>query len=296
MGQPDAILQICPPYLFEKLPEPTVGLFFTETCPLPDSWALYCSNLDHIIHPSKEQGRWCALNNNYLVKDSIVNLPAKDKIYYNKEHQQPKWMGHETFKFYTIGENNERKNLHGIIKSFFSAFRAADPVELIIKTNSPINVLDIAEKCNLVDFPSVRVISSFMSESELCSLHQHSNCFVQASYSEGYSIPCFDALFFGKTPIAPDSGGYREFLNTFNSFQVDTREEYVYNGGQVHAELFDCNKVWFSPNLKTLSDKMVLAYKNMESRRALSGSRFAVYDKFQPLTIGKKLLEVLSNV
>ncbi len=295
IDKPDAVLEICPPYMFEKFREPTFGLFFTETDPLPDSWAIQCSNLDGIINPSVAQQDWCNHNINYQVKDYVVNVPANNKDFYEKAYDKPKWMSGETFKFYSIGEDTERKNLRGIIKSYFSAFSPEDPVELIIKTNKNIEVDEIASKCNINQFPKVTIVYKRLSELELAALHKNSNCFVQASYSEGYSIPCFDALFFGKTPIAPDSSGYREFLNQNNSYLVDCREENCYNGGDIHKELFECNKVWFSPNLRTISKNMFSAFNNMENRRAMCGNRFVGYDKFADDYIGRKLIEVLLN-
>ncbi len=293
--EPDAVLQICPPYLFEKLVKPSYGLFFTETNPLPDLWALFCSNMDGIINPSAAQHQWCFNNVNFFVKDTVINIPARPKSFYETWRNRPKWMNQNTFKFYTIGEDTERKNLRGIIKAYFSAFSAKDPVELIIKTNKPIDVLEVADKCNIQNFPDVQVIHKYMDEEELAALHQHSNCFVQASYSEGFSLPCFDALFFGKTPIAPFSGGYKEFLNSDNSYLIDCREEFCYNGGKVHSELFDCSKTWFSPNLKTLSTQMLLAHRVDETRRAKAGRRFLDFDKFTTDTIGRKLLGVLNE-
>ena len=60
------------------------------------------------------------------------------------------------------------------------------------------------------------VLSSRIPEQDLYGLHQYCDCFICPSHGEAWSIPSFDAMAFGNTPICSDFGGPRDFIDKDN--------------------------------------------------------------------------------
>jgi glycosyltransferase involved in cell wall biosynthesis len=120
--------------------------------------------------------------------------------------------------FYTISDNNKRKNLPNLIRSYFYAFDNRDDVVLIIKTNNNISQMinDIKKEThqyhNDAIYPKIVVISSYMNEEQICSLHQIGDIFVSASKGESACLPAIDALSFGNPIISPNFGSFPDLL------------------------------------------------------------------------------------
>src|SRR5690606_13575351 len=123
----------------------------------------------------------------------------------------------DKFVFYTIGEVSRRKNLVAFLKAFHLEFRPDENVAIVIKGNIPgvsPNQVDehIREICNTVKdqlklyrrkelYHSEVIIGQRLNEEQIMQLHTTGDCYVSASYGEGWNMPAFDAMAMGKTPI-----------------------------------------------------------------------------------------------
>lgn len=129
---------------------------------------------------------------------------------------------HHTYKFYTICDINDRKNLESTVKAFHAAFDRDEPVSLIIKSRWSLSTEEglrkrITDLCtnvkrtsrlykNLSSYKTEFIITSDLSGSEIMALHQYADCFINTSHGESWSVPTFDAMGMGKQIISSPSG------------------------------------------------------------------------------------------
>lgn len=185
------------------------------------------------------------------------------------------------FKFYAIADLNDRKNVHTIIRCFHSEFSNDEPVTLVLKVKkfglSPSELIDFATReCEYIksnmrlyakpeSYIQEIVIGHDLDDDQIYGLHQSCDCFVGPSHGEGWSIPSFDAMCFGKTPICSNEGGPALFIPQDNK-DCGTLVDGIY-GICKHADpsfpdLFTGKQHWFVPNDLDIKKAMRYYYEN----------------------------------
>lgn len=230
---PDVCVQHVLPHFFsanQKIGK-NIGLFVTETDTLKyTNWPIFLYQMDELWVPNNDIIRNICQNLDLRYSNKTYKVPhATDVSKFDKEGAQlsiNEISG--TFKFYFIGEFNRRKNLAALLEAFHVGFHHYDNVSLIIKTSipgkSPQETKQIVQGfCDKVKSslrmyvnhsyykPEV-IMTERLSENQLIGLHRFGDCFVNPSFGEAWSIPAFDAMGFGKTPININHGGPKEFV------------------------------------------------------------------------------------
>jgi glycosyltransferase involved in cell wall biosynthesis len=242
---------------------------------------------------------------NSRVKKPVVSLPLpSDPHRYLKKYPVPDcikgYVNEKKFIFYTISENVRRKNLGGLIKSYYSEFLPTENVVLVIKTNGdPQRVQtmmrEIGQGMKLSYLPEIVVVTERLSEDQLMGLHAHGTCFVQASCGEAWSYPAFDAMAMGKTPVVPDTGTYRSYMSDDTGYLVPTYDEPCSGGQDESVELYRGDEYWEVPFTNELSQMMRRAYREDDLRQAKAALGLDVAYQFTPLKVGETFLEALSH-
>ena len=179
------------------------------------------------------------------------------------------------FKFYYIGELNDRKNIASIIRSFHAEFDTSEQVALILKvkkfgqspeqTHNEVKSMCENIKTSLRMYQSLEnyhqeiIISDDMSDDGILALHRYGDCFVSASHGEGWSIPAFDAMCLGKTPICSNSGGPSSFIDPSDK-NTGTLINGVYSvcrhGDPAFPDIFTGREEWFVPSESEIKSAM----------------------------------------
>jgi glycosyltransferase involved in cell wall biosynthesis len=252
-----------------------------------------------------------------LVKDDIgvpvsVVHHATDVDKYKKKYKDIKIDHiHNTFRFYYIGDMNDRKNIASIVRCFHSEFDRSENVSLTLKVKkfgkSPeelhkeLNDVLSKEKAALRLYPSLEmykkeaVITSESSDEDLYALHQYGHCFVLPSHGEAWSIPALDAVGFGSTPICSNDGGPKEFIDKDNNL-TGTLVDGVWScckcSDAAFPDIFTGREYWFQPCEKQIRDAMRAYYRNWSATKNNEAGLKQV-EQFSYENIGKKMLEVL---
>jgi glycosyltransferase involved in cell wall biosynthesis len=212
-----------------------------------------------------------------------------------------------TFKFYTICDLNDRKNIESTIRCFHSAFDISYPVSLILKVkkfgmskeelSNYMNRLCYKVKKELRMYSKIEsynqelVLTENMTDQEIMSLHQYGDCYINTSHGEGWSIPTFDAMAMGKTPIAAMSGGQKEYVQNINH---GTLVNYSYDicncSDSAFRDMFTGKDYWIKPDEKAIVEAMRFYYNNRKDR---SSECIKQAKKYSHLNIGKKMKEQL---
>ena len=222
-----------------------------------------------------------------------------------------------TFKFYYVGDFNDRKNLESIVTCFHSEFEEDENVSLTLKFNKfGVSAQELHQKVveyltQLKEKLRIRksykqelIITDKIPEESLLSLHQYCDCFVCPSHGEAWSIPTLEAMAFGNTPIASNFGGPCEFIDK-NNWRTGSLINGVYSCCKSeHAafpDLFTSKEYWFQPCEKQIREQMRKYYESWQKdpisytqRNRVAGMKQV--EKFSYENIGKILKDQLNDI
>lgn len=222
-------------------------------------------------------------------RNSHVTIPMK-KIHYptdvskfERSYKSIKIEGlEEGFTFYTISEMNKRKNFKAILQAFHTEFDPSEPVNLVIKTHR--HGMDAAESrkhieadCKTIKdwlklYPKEHfykkeiILTDILAEESLYRVHATCDCFVSTSFGEAWSLPAFDAMGFGKTPIVTNWGGFKEYIDNDTGWLVDCVQEQVLGVNDSFDYLYTGKETWASVSIDSLRKCMREAYSNKQAR------------------------------
>ncbi len=288
-----------------------VGLFVLETNDLSKSMCINnLNNIDEICVPSKQEAK-CLSISGVTTPVKVVSEPIDVEFYHkNKEHKisfSPKI--DKTFKFYSIGEFIERKNLLDLVAAFHLAFKSTDNVSLVLKTNRPgLNskqsldyvkqqITEIKKQLNISNqYQSEIIITDRLSDEDMVGLHNACDCFVMPSYGESFCRPAAEALILGNTPIVTDHTGMIDFINNDNGYIINSKKHPVMLKERTLSNEFDiynAHEYWFQPNIYSLIEAMRNVYtmskkdkKKYEQKKQIG---IDSYEQFTYETVGKKI-------
>ena len=185
------------------------------------------------------------------------------------------------FKFYYIGDLNGRKNLESIVRCYHSEFHEDENVALVLKVNKhgldPSQLQQYMHEFSGQIKASLRIynhadkfrpeifITEYFPKSTILALHQTCDCFLNPSHGEAWSIPSFEAMAMGKTPICSNEGGPKEFIDKENS-DTGSLIDGIYNvcnhPDPAFPTLFTGRDNWFVPSEKDIKKQMRFYYEN----------------------------------
>lgn len=206
------------------------------------------------------------------------------------------------YKFYTIGEYIERKNVADIITAFHLEFDIDEPVSLVIKSSSKNSeaLFDrIKHDCTLIRnklrtkniFHDELIITQRISPEQLSALHNYGDCFISASYGEAFCRPAAEALCHGKYCILSSNIGINEYVDPSDRSIIDSLPQPViledpsYVG---HMDIYNANEVWYKPSVVHLRQLMRRVFENKNKV-----NKDIYLDRFSYLTIGKNICQYL---
>ena len=277
-------------------------------------WAVHLKQADEIWVPNTSS--WST-----LVDEGILGRKNGVKVVPHPS-QMSKFFGESagmidmpsidnTFKFYYIGDLNERKNLTSVIKCFHSEFHRSDNVSLIIKVKkfgqSPSDTVQHVKSITSAVKSRLRIyrkeeyykpeliIADDLPEDGIKSIHQYGDCFVCPSHGEAWSIPSFEAMAYGKTPICSNFGGPVDFIDP------DNKSTRTLVGGQLaicdcpdaaFPEILTGRELWFNPSEVEIKKAMRYYYENRYKIDRQAGIKRA--KQFSYESVGKKIEEFLN--
>lgn len=257
-----------------------IAIFDSESTSIKDlTWLEYLKLVDEVWVPNKDLQKSLTNDgiNSVWVSPHCCDIEKYTKKY--KELNLP--IDKNVFKFYYVGDWNDRKNLGAIIRCFHSEFDETDNVSLILKINkfgkspdqlsSELQAFIQAEKNKLRIYDDISkykkemIITSYLSDDQLCSLHQYCDCFVCPSHGEAWSIPSFEAMAFGNTPICTNFGGPKDFIDPLNKntgYLIDGVETPCICSDAAFREIFTAKEHWIQPSEALIKKAMRDAYEN----------------------------------
>lgn len=254
---------------------------------------------------------------NRLIKDGFNKIQvvphAFDLSQYDDDGSRIKFKNkNHTFKFYYICEIDDRKNLESILRCFHSEFHASEPVSLVLKikrsgTNSQFLRNSIIKLCdeiksnlriykNINDYNHELIITEDFTDEQMKTLHLSCDCYIGPTHGEGWGIPSFDAMCYGKTPICSNEGGPKDYINPENKntgWLINGMSGICNHSNPAFNDIFTGLHSWFIPNEIEIKQAMRYYYENRNNQRPIDGLKQAEkYSYHNVGTIIRNLLNV----
>jgi glycosyltransferase involved in cell wall biosynthesis len=276
---------------------------------LHNPWMVCLQNMDEVWVPNK--GLAASLEYDGIGKKVTVVPYAADV---SRGFAQEKFIfpDKNSFKFYYIGELNDRKNIESIVRSFHSEFASFEPVSLVLKIKRHgISPLDLTRYCeelctnikkelrmykNIESYHKELIISDNLEDQFIDVLHNSCDCFVAPSHGEGWSIPAFDAMRYGKTPICSKEGGPQDFIdsNDPNTGKLINGIYSVCNHSDpAFMDIFTGREEWFTPSESEIKKSMRYYYENRFNIDRTAGAKTA--EKFSYKNVGNLIKGLLNG-
>lgn len=253
------------------------------------------------------------VTNDYFDINKVKVIPHASDInkFYNNNLPRINFHNHNhKFKFYYIGEINDRKNIESIIRCFNSEFESYEPVSLVLKVKKfGINSQDLEQHvvniCNQVknelrmyknmsDYHGEIIIANNIPDDQIDILHNTCDCFIGPSHGEAWSIPAFDAMAFGKTPICSNEGGPKDFIGDKNTgWLVDGVYDICNHSDPAFKEIFTGREEWFHPSESEIKKAMRFYYENRNNIDRMAGIKQA--EKFSYNNVGQLIKDTLND-
>lgn len=306
------IIHTPPPY-YSKLKEPgikNIGFLYWETTHIPDSWVKEINkNLD-------AQFVCCQYTKKALI-ESGVKIPViviphgfdfGNKP--SKKHSPVFGFDKNTYKFYSIAQWTERKNLIGLLKAYLTGFTPKDKVLLVMKTYlndySPDNFQQIKQGIEMIKmsirqnskckdyFPPIALISRFLSPEEMWNLHSECDCLISPHRGEGAGLVHAEAMAASNPVISTALGGNTEFMDKNNSFLIPYSLTPVI--GMPWIKEYESDMYWAEPDIYEFKNAMRFAYENKKAVQKIGVlAKKTIQSKFTTKVLAKKLINAIQK-
>lgn len=309
----DIVIQHVLPHMMDYMGHlKNIGLFQSETSNFAKTmWPSKLNSMDEIWVTCQQQAI-AAVNSGVTKKIRIIPQPC-DTSKYSKSYKPLEIPGtKDKFKFYFIGETNRRKGIEHLLKAFHLEFHPDEPVELVMKINSPglserDSIAHMNHYCNEIKnglklWPSLDfykkeiVIAEYLSPENIMRLHNDCDCFVMPSYGEAWCIPAFDAMAMGKTPIVTKNTGMEEYIKDSTGWIINSNKEPVFGMMDTFNDLYTGREDWYRADVIDLCHLMRAAFECTTTRGEKSKNGIDAAYKYSYEKIGQQMKEILSNI
>jgi len=289
----------------EREPHKRLVLYTTwETDRIPCHWRFFLELADLVLVPST----W----NKDVFDSAGLRVPVRVLPHIAPPAPLPCGPGpvqvrQGDFVFLTINAWSTRKRLRSLIRCYLDAFTAADPVHLVIKTDSrchdtPQSWLRRPSAAQTVKAlqrerrnpARITLLTRRVSEQEIMRLHAQADCYLSLTHGEGWGIGSFDAAAYGTPVIATNFGGALDYLTPRDSYLVNSRLIPVRD--ELGRPSFMSDQNWAEPDPLHTVELMRHVVANRDQAVEKAGRlQQSIREKFNETTVTGRLLDILGD-
>jgi len=246
--------------LFERAPRTyRIGYWYWEFDSVPDSWLGHAQKVDEVWAATEFVARGLREKIQVPVRTLFPGVRLAPFEVRSKSHfrlEEDSFMFLFTFHMMSV---MERKNPLGLIRAFRSAFKADEPVSLVLKTSfGERHPAQLKELHDAAAGASIRIVDEVFSPDEVLSLMNACDAYVSLHRSEGLGLTMAEAMLMGKPVIATRYSGNVDFMDDSNSLLVDY--ELVKLGRDIPP--YSADLEWAEPSESHAAELMRRVYEN----------------------------------
>ena len=267
------------------------GYVAWETDRLPRHWPALLNQMDGLFVPSEWIGR---VFRDGGVTRPVVALPHLSQFAgqlppENSLARLRRRLGlgrpPAPFVFTTIGQWTPRKGMDLVLEAYWRAFRATDPVLLVVKTShhdltrpqqrswrsrfrnahpTVAETINRLKQCYPKRAPLV-LVTEILPSDEMQALLALSDAYISLSRAEGCGLGAYEAAWFGKPVIATAHPGYQAYLPAAAACWVDAQAVPV---SEIKGwESYSSEQTWYEPDVAHAAALMQTVVANRDEAR-----------------------------
>lgn len=209
--------------LFERTPRTyRIGYWYWEFDSVPDSWIAHADKVNEVWAATEFVAKGLREKVDVPVRTlfpgvKLAPFEARGKSHFGLEENSFTFL----FTFHMMSVM-ERKNPLGLIRAFRAAFKADEPVCLVLKTSfGDRHPAQLRELHDAAAGASIQIVDKVFSPDEVLSLMNACDAYVSLHRSEGLGLTMAEAMLMGKPVIATRYSGNVDFMDDSNSLLVD---------------------------------------------------------------------------
>jgi len=225
-----------------------IAYWYWEFDSIPDAWCAHADSVDEVWTATEFIARGLRERLSIPVRTlfpgvTLAPFQVREREYFKLDP------GRFTFLFtFHMMSVMERKNPLGLIRAFKLAFRADEPVTLVLKTSfgdrHPLQFQELLDAA--ANEPTITIIDEVFSSDDVLSLMNACDAYVSLHRSEGLGLTMAEAMLLGKPVIATAFSGNMDFMNNENSLLVPY--ERVKVGRPIPP--YDADLEWAEPSVE----------------------------------------------
>jgi len=286
--QPEIYMQVTVPNEFQRVGKFNIGVTAgIETTICDASWIEGCNRMDLIL-ASSEHAKRVFENSTYEKRDSATNqflgslkLEKPVEVLFEGVRLDKFKRGYsdspvienlmnevqEDFAYLFVGHwlqgafGEDRKNVGGLIKTFFDAFKNKDNAPALILKTTMVGpsivdreevkkrIQEIKDSMDTKVLPNVYLITADLTDEEMSDLYNHPKVKTHISFTkgEGFGRPLAEAALTGKPIIVSGWSGHVDFLDAKSSVLLGGELTTVHPSA-VWQGVINPDAQWFSVN------------------------------------------------
>lgn len=287
--RPNIWVQITVPNEFQPVGDYNIGVTAgTEGSICPEDWIDHFNAMDQVVVPSKFTRQVIVDSADHYNKELNTPITVISE-YFNESIYTP--TNQETsidfideiperFTFLAVGHwlqgnlGEDRKNLSGLVYSFFEAYgnRSGAPALILKTSGATYSVTDrweIEDKIRQIQdifgdkaLPRVYLLHGDLTDLEMNALYNHDKVKAMISFTkaEGFGRPLLEFATTGKPIIAPHYSGQADFLQENNICKLAGQLTEIHPSAQ--NKFLIAGAKWFSADYKYAKSQMKDVQKN----------------------------------
>ncbi|MDP9994301.1 glycosyltransferase involved in cell wall biosynthesis [Variovorax boronicumulans] len=282
--------------LVERMPRTyRIAYWYWEFDSIPDAWTAHAAQADEVWTATEFIARGLRERLSVPVKTlfpgvTLAPFQIRDRAYFNLDADRFTFL----FTFHMMSVM-ERKNPLGLVRAFKMAFRADEPVALVLKTSfgdrHPEQFRALSEA--VAGFPSITIIDQVLSSDEVLSLMHTCDAYVSLHRSEGLGLTMAEAMLMGKPVIATGFSGNMDFMDEENSLLVSY--ERVKVGRPIPP--YDAELEWAEPSVEHAAQLLRQLYAEPEWAREVGArGKLSAQKKLSLESAGQRIAARLNEI
>lgn len=203
------------------------------------------------------------------------------------------------FKFYFIGNAEDKNGLEELLIAYYKCFTTQDRVQLVLfLPNVPPDSFEpLFQRCvhrtgilyEKALTPLVHVINANLTPDQIKTAHRQCDCLVSPSYILSTQSLPLEAAVFGNSPIITDGTGTAEILTDINGWLIDSYEECCVVNNRPFPDTFTAQETIRKPIIKSLSNCLQEAYSNKYIRDKKKSNTHKLLQSLSHEAVAEKL-------
>lgn len=214
--------------------------------------------------------------------------------------------------FYNVSQFSQKKGLDILVQAYYAAFwDRPESVALVLKTYINMGgqrkqeqeflsnwIKSIRAGMRLPQYPPIILMTDTLSDEKMQRLHAMGDCYVCSSRAEGWCIPAFEAMAYGKPLVTSAWGGMGEFAGTMrmsgfrpanNVHLVDYSLEPLVGQQHNDPELYTAQDLVAQPSISSMA-------KCMQNAVEAEVDPVSDLDEFDHASVGPQMLDIIRQV